>query len=67
MAQKRLYRSESDMMIGGVAAGIAEYFDFDPTIIRLLLVLSLVFAGTPIIAYIIAWIVIPPESAVKKK
>ncbi|MDI3525514.1 MAG: hypothetical protein PWP42_764 [Candidatus Atribacteria bacterium] len=62
---KRLYRSRREKMIGGVCAGIANYFDIDPTIVRLLAVALLLAGGTAIIAYIIAWIVVPeePESA----
>jgi phage shock protein C len=62
---KRLYRSRKDKMIGGVCAGIAHYFDIDPTIVRLLAVVLLLAGGTAIIAYIIAWIIVPeePESA----
>ena len=56
---KKLYRSARERMLGGVAAGIAEYFDLDPTIVRLIFVLSIFAGGAGIIAYIIMWIVIP--------
>jgi phage shock protein PspC (stress-responsive transcriptional regulator) len=58
---KRLYRSKSDVMLGGVAAGIAEYFNLDPTLVRLLAVLlALATGGFPVIlVYIILWFVIP--------
>ena len=65
---KKLYRSETDRMLGGVCGGIAEAYDFDPTLIRLLtaaLVLSGI--GSPILIYIIAWIIIPSESELKDK
>lgn len=55
---RRLYRSRTNRMLGGVAGGIAEYLGVDPTIIRLLWILS-IFTGVGIIAYIVAWIVIP--------
>ncbi len=60
---KRLFRS-SDAMLGGVCAGIAEYFDLDPTLIRIAyIVLTIVTAVLPsLIGYIILWIVIPPKS-----
>lgn len=58
---KRLYRSRKDRMICGVCGGIGDYFDIDPTIIRLLWVAFILSAGTGIIAYIIAWIIIPEE------
>ncbi|MFH0808225.1 MAG: PspC domain-containing protein [archaeon] len=57
---KRLYRaSEKDSMVGGVCAGIAEYFEIDPTLVRLLWVLFIFGAGTGILAYLILWIVVP--------
>jgi phage shock protein C len=58
---KKLYRSRKDSKIAGVCGGIAEYFNVDPTIIRLLAILTIFFGGGGIIAYIIAWIVIPLE------
>jgi phage shock protein PspC (stress-responsive transcriptional regulator) len=48
-------------MIGGVCAGIADYLDIDPTIVRLLAVAAVLFGGSGILAYIIAWVVIPEE------
>ncbi len=58
---KKLYRSRKDTKIAGVCGGIAEYFDVDPTIIRLLAVLTIFFGGGGIIAYIIGWLIIPLE------
>jgi len=57
---KRLYRSGTDKMIGGVCGGIAEYFTLDPTIVRLgfiFLNLFTVFSSLP--AYVILWIIVP--------
>lgn len=59
--QKRLYRSKDERMIWGICGGMAKYFDFDPTIIRVLWVVSLFFGGFGIIAYIILRFVIPLE------
>lgn len=56
---RRIYRDPHDKMIGGVCSGIAKYFDMDPTIIRLIAVVLLLGAGVGLLAYIIAWIVIP--------
>ena len=57
---KKLYRaSEKDSMVGGVCAGIANYFQIDPTLIRLLWVFTAFWGGSGILAYLIAWIVIP--------
>jgi phage shock protein PspC (stress-responsive transcriptional regulator) len=47
-------------MVAGVCAGLAEYFDIDPTVIRVIWVLS-VFAGIGIIAYIVCWLVMPEK------
>ena len=57
---KRLYRSNRDSMLGGVAGGLAEYFNMDPTIIRLLLVL-LAFGtfGSATLFYLALWVIIP--------
>lgn len=60
-APKRLYRSKNDKIIGGVCAGIAKYFDVDPTLIRLVAILLVIFGGTGLLAYLIAWIIIPLE------
>ena len=57
---KRIYRSRQDRMVCGVCGGIAEYFDIDPTLVRLAwVILSCIGAGTGIVAYIIASIIIP--------
>jgi len=56
---KRLYRSRKDKVLGGVCGGIAEYFEIDPVLVRLLCVLVALLGGAGVIAYIIAWIIIP--------
>jgi len=63
----RLYRSRDDAMVGGVAAGLADYFDVDVTLVRLIWVLLIFSGGVGIPAYIIAWIIVPqePESRVR--
>lgn len=58
---KKLYRSVTDKMLGGVCGGIAEYFGIDPVIIRLTFVLAVIFGGSGILAYIILWIIIPQK------
>ena len=60
---KRLYRDPKNAMIGGVCAGIAEYLNADPTIIRLLAVLLAFAGGGGIVAYLVGWIVIPAKPA----
>jgi phage shock protein PspC (stress-responsive transcriptional regulator) len=61
MMAKRIYRSRDERMIWGVCGGIAKYFDVDPTLIRLIAVLTLFFAFTGILIYIILTIIIPLE------
>jgi len=58
---KKLYRSSDNVILGGVVAGIAEYFNQDPTIWRLFVVLVTIFTGgMPIVfIYLIAWVIIP--------
>jgi phage shock protein C len=58
---KKLYRSVTDKMLGGVCGGLAEYFAIDPVIVRLVFVLAVVFGGSGIFAYIILWIIIPQK------
>ncbi len=58
---KKLYRSNRDKMLGGVAGGLAEYFAIDPTLVRIIFVVSLFAGGAGVIAYIIMWIVVPEE------
>lgn len=55
---RRIYLSR-DKKIGGVCAGIAEYFNVDPTIIRLIWVIFSLVYGTGLLAYLICWVVIP--------
>lgn len=64
---KRLYRSESERMIAGVCGGIAEYFDIDPVIVRLIAVALIFVQGIGLLAYLIAWIVIPEAPNGKDK
>ena len=60
MNNKKLYRSNVNSMICGVCGGIGEYFNIDPTLVRLGWVLfSIMGAGSGVLAYIIAAIVIP--------
>ena len=66
MKGKRLHRSSDDRMLCGVCAGIAEYFEIDPTLIRLAWVFCCCFGVFPaIIAYIIAAVVIPTAPSIQ--
>ncbi len=62
---KKLYRSKSDRMIGGVCGGLGAYFNIDPTIVRVLTALGAVITGSIIFwIYVVLWIVIPEEPSV---
>jgi len=57
---KKLKRSQ-DRILGGVCSGLAEYFDIDPVIVRLLWLLTVLTFGVGIVGYLVAWIIIPSE------
>jgi phage shock protein PspC (stress-responsive transcriptional regulator) len=57
--KKRIYLPTKGKIIGGVCAGLGEYFDIDPTWIRILFVLTIFAQGVGLLAYLVAWIVIP--------
>ena len=58
---KKLYRSKKNRVIAGVCGGIGEYFNVDPTLIRVIWILFALALGSGILAYIIAWIIIPEK------
>jgi phage shock protein PspC (stress-responsive transcriptional regulator) len=64
--RRRLMRSSTDKKLGGVCAGVADYFDLDPTIIRVVWLLLVLFGGTGLVAYLVLWIILPlaPAEAV---
>lgn len=59
--KKRLTRSRSDKRIAGVCGGFAQYLNVDSTLVRLIWLLFVFFGGGGVLAYIIAWIVMPME------
>ena len=57
---RRLYRSRTDTVLGGVAAGLAQYLGTDPALIRIAwAILVLVTGGGALLAYVVAWVVVP--------
>ncbi|TET34270.1 MAG: PspC domain-containing protein [Anaerolineales bacterium] len=58
---KKLYRSNDQRMLGGVCGGLGEYFNTDPTIVRLLFVAFALVAGGGLLLYLILWLLIPQE------
>lgn len=61
--QKRLYRSRTETMIGGVCGGLAKYLDIDPVIVRIVFVVLAIIDGIGVLAYIVMWLVVPLEPA----
>ena len=60
MTVKKLYRSKKGKVIAGVCGGLGEYFNVDPNLIRVLwVVFTLISLGIGLLAYIIAWIILP--------
>ena len=59
MNGKKLYRNTENKMLAGVCSGIADYFDIDPTLVRLGWVVFSLLGGSGLLAYIIAAIIIP--------
>lgn len=59
---KKLYRSTTNRMLGGVCAGMAEYFNIDPTLVRVVAIFLLLTPCIPaFLAYLIAWTLIPEK------
>ena len=64
---KKLYRSVKDRKLAGVCGGIGEYLDVDPVLIRIVWLVLVLAAGTGLVGYVVAWIIVPeapPESLV---
>lgn len=59
---KRLTRSSTDRKIAGVCAGVAGYFNIDPTIVRIVWAALVLLFGTGIILYLICWILMPVDN-----
>ncbi|EFO54289.1 MULTISPECIES: PspC domain-containing protein [Streptococcus] len=57
--EKRLVRNVQDKKIAGVCAGLADYFDIDPTLVRALWILFTLLGGSGVLAYIILWVIMP--------
>ena len=58
---KRLHRSRTEKMVAGVCGGLAQYFNIDPTIVRLLWVVNTIMGGAGILLYVVLWIIVPLE------
>lgn len=58
--QRRLYRSATDRVLGGVCGGFAKYANVDPALVRIIVAVSML-AGLSLLAYVVAWLIIPVE------
>ncbi len=58
---KKLYRSTKDRVIGGVCGGLGNYLNIDPVLLRVLWAVFFFIGGMGLLAYIIAWIIMPEE------
>ncbi len=58
---KRLYRTKTERKIAGICSGLGEYFNVDPVLIRLIMVLLIFAYGIGVLVYIIGWIIIPEK------
>ena len=56
---RKLYRSQTNRMVAGVCGGMAEYFNIDATLIRILFVVLTVFGGAGLVLYLLMWIIVP--------
>jgi phage shock protein C len=62
MAQTRkLYRSKTDRKLAGVCGGLAEYFNLDATLIRVLFIVLAVLGGSGLVIYLAMWIIVPSQ------
>lgn len=61
--EKRLLRDSKNKILAGVAAGIANYFEIDPNIIRLLFIVLAVFGGSGILIYLLLWLLLPTDGS----
>lgn len=62
---RKLYRSRKNVMLGGVCAGLGEYLNIDPSIIRIFFVLLAIGSGVGVMLYFILWIVLPREDTLE--
>ena len=61
MEPKRLFRSRKDRILGGVCGGLGNYLNVDPVLVRVVWAILFFAAGIGLLAYILAWIIIPEE------
>lgn len=67
MKTKKIYRKVDDCIIAGVCGGLADYFEIDETLVRVIFVLLTIGGGSGILIYLILWLVIPKDGQIDKK
>ena len=67
MKNKKIYRKTDDCIIAGVCAGLADYFEIDETLVRVIFVLLFIGGGSGILIYLVLWLVIPKKGEENKK
>lgn len=63
---RTLYRPRQGRILGGVCAGLADYFGWNRTLVRILTVASIIIPGPQVLAYIVAWILMPDEGKIAR-
>ena len=63
---KRLYKSDTEVMLGGVCGGLAEYFNIDPSVVRLIFAFLGLTAGSGFMVYLLLWAILPTKSEINK-
>lgn len=64
---RRLLRSTTDRRIAGVCGGLAKYLNVDPSVVRILFLLSIIFGGFGIWAYLVVWLIAPEDNRLENK
>lgn len=64
---KKLYKSKDNKVIGGVCGGIAEVYDLDPTLVRLVTLFIVLTTGAGLLAYLVAWLIMPTKDEIKNQ
>ena len=64
---RRLMRSTTDRRIAGVCGGVAKYLNIDPAVVRILFLLSIIFGGFGIWAYLVVWLIAPEDNRLENK
>ncbi len=64
---KRLYRSRSDRLLGGVCSGLGRDLNIDPTLMRLIFILLALIGGHGILVYLIMWLIVPEEPLAREE